>query len=562
MGKRTIRRRVFLLKKRDFLGCLFMDIRKKNTLYVAAVTIVLACLVIGGCGGSAKTAKPAKPEIKLDLSTTVGSLAEVFSPESIPVEGYSIVGGLRGTGSEECPEQIREYLEKYIKRQLPEEKDIERYISSPDTAVVHAFGFMPVTGSKGQKFDIKVAALSGTQTTSLEGGALLGVELFEGGKFGAALKVLSKADGTVYIDKIDNPQPDKKVGYILGGATVQSEYKINLALRQPDYKTASLIANRLNGRFGGGTARAVSPGLVELKAPAKYAKQKQRFVSIAMATYLVDSPEVTKDRIAAFIKKLAVSEEKKQGEIALEAIGKESLGKLAVLLNSSNEKVRLRAGRCMLNMGSDQGLIVLREIAMDKNAAGRIEAMDAITLAANRNDAAALSRLLLRDENLDVVLAAYENLRKLDDVSINQKQVGGIFYLEQISQTSIKAVFASRSGQPRIALFGGSLKCRDDIFVQSADGEITINSAPGQGFVTIMRKHPTRANIPPIQLRSSFELSDIIAILCESPVAKSESKVRTGLGVSYADMIAIVRLMCEKGAVNAQFRAGALPKID
>ena len=98
--------------------------------------------------------------------------------------------------------------------------------------------------------------------------------------------------------------------------------------------------------------------------------------------------------------------------------------------------------------------------------------------------------------------------------------------------------------------------------MQSADGEITINSAPGQGFVTIMRKHPTRANIPPIQLRSSFELSDIIATLCESTVAKSESKVRTGLGISYADVIAIVKLMCEKGVVNAQFRAGALPKID
>jgi len=123
IGKRTICKQGFLLKKGIFWGCLFMDTRKRNTLYAVAVTIVLACLITGGCGGSAKTV-PAKPELKLELSTTVGSLAEVFSPESIPVEGYSIVGGLRGTGSEECPEQIREYLEKYINRQLPGEKNV------------------------------------------------------------------------------------------------------------------------------------------------------------------------------------------------------------------------------------------------------------------------------------------------------------------------------------------------------------------------------------------------------------------------------------------------------
>ncbi len=540
-----------------------MDIRKRKALYVIIASgIMSAALIAGGCSGPEKTTAPAKPETRVDLNTTIGSLAEVFSPEFVPVDGYSLVGGLRGTGSGDCPQQIRDYLEKYIRRQLPDEKDVEQYISSPDTAVVHAMGFMPITGSKGQKFDIKVAVLGDSQATSLEGGSLLGAELFEAGKFGVTLKVLAKAEGPVYIDKIDNPQPDKKIGYILGGATTLGEYKINLALRQPDYKAASLISIRLNERFGSGTAKAVSPEMVELKVPSKYAKQKQRFVSIVKATYLVDSQEAARERIAASIKKLAVTEDKYNGEIELEAIGKESLGKLAALLNSSNEQVRLQAARCMLNLGSDDGLATLREIAMNKGSAHRIEAMNAVTLSANRNDAAVLARMLLRDENLDVVLAAYESLRKLDDISIVQRQVGGVFYLEQLSQTYKKAIFASRSGPPRIALLGNGLRCRENVFVQAADGEIIINAPAGQNYVAVMRTHPTRTNIPPIQLKSSFELSDIILTLCELPTAGIDSKVRTGLGVSYADMIAIVKQMCEKGAVNAEFRAGALPKID
>ena len=67
-----------------------------------------------------------------------------------------------------------------------------------------------------------------------------------------------------------------------------------------------------------------------------------------------------------FVRKLAVSDDKENSEIALETIGNKSVGKLSVLLKSSNEEVRLRAGRCILNLGSDRGLETLRQIASDK----------------------------------------------------------------------------------------------------------------------------------------------------------------------------------------------------
>ncbi|MHC4912546.1 MAG: hypothetical protein ACYTE5_06020, partial [Planctomycetota bacterium] len=210
---------------------------------------------------------------------------------------------------------------------------------------------------------------------------------------------------------------------------------------------------------------------------------------------------------------------------------------------------------------SDAGLGTLRQIAEDKNSSYRVEALEAIAAAASRNDAAAISRKLLRDDDFDMRLTAYEQLRKLDDITVAQRLVGRNFYLEQITQTEHKSIFVSRSGQPRIVLFGAPLRCRKNIFVQSDDGSIIINAPAGQEHVTLIRKHPTRPYIPPIQLKSSFELGDIIRTLCEEPLKKRDEG-QIGLGVSYAEAIALLKQMSDKGAVRAEFRAGPLPEIN
>jgi flagellar basal body P-ring protein FlgI len=520
------------------------------------VVLLLNVLAAGGCGGPAAKAPPSET----DFGATIGSLGEIFYVESIRVEGYGLVGGLRGTGSSECPPQVRKYLEQYIMKQLPKtEMDVGSFINSLDTAVVRVEGVMPAAVGGKPRFDVRITALEGTQTTSLEGGWLYETELKPAGSFGLAMKMLAKAEGAVYIDMIDGPAGDSRSGYVLGGGMVLNEYKINIGLRRPDYRTAALIRDRLNERFGSETAKAVSPGQIELKVPPEYWQRPQRYIAVVRSMYLAQSPEVTKQRISNFVQKLTASEDKYPSEVALEAIGNACIGKLAPLLESSNEETRLRSARCTLNLGSDTGLAVLRQIASDKSSTYRIEALEAITASAERANAAATARNLLRDESFDIRLSAYEQLRKLDDIAVIQEMVGRSFYLEQIAQTQYKSIFVSRSGEPRIVLFGVPIYCRDNIFVESADGSITLNAPSGQQYVSVMRKHPRRPNLAPIQLRSSFELGDIIRTLCEEPVKKSGQE-QVGLGVPYAEVIALLKQMCDQGVVSAEFHAGELPK--
>jgi len=529
----------------------------RTTALVGVITALAVCL--GGCGGKKKSA-----QISFDpeLGPTIGSLVEVMIPEPQQLQGYGLIVGLNGTGSAECPPRVRTYLERYILRQLPasENFDVDSFIAGTDTAVVLVEGTTPEMASRGEYFDVKVTALPGTQTVSLDGGVLLETELKIGEQSNVTIRPVADVRGPVLVDKIGDSGLDKRTGYILAGGKVLVGTTIEMRFARADFRLTNEIRNRINGRFGSDVARAPVPGRIELAIPAKYAEDKRRFVAMVSAMFLTDEPALVEQRITALVESLASSPDKYASEVALEAIGNRCLNKLGPLLKSPDESVRFHAARCMLNLGSDAGLAALRKIVADSGSARRLEALDAIVFGAKRNDAAATARRLLRDDNFDIRLAAYEKLRQLDDIAISQEYVGGAgFYLERVAQTDRKVVFAFRSGQPRLVLFGTPLYCHAGVFVESADGDITINSAAGEEYVTIIRKHPKRPGVI-MQVKSTFEVGDIVRTLCDTPVQEGE-KERGGLGVSYADAIALLKLMCDKGAIEAEFRAGDLPKI-
>jgi flagellar basal body P-ring protein FlgI len=527
---------------------------------ILVVCTVAVCLFSGGCGERSRPILVRRVELR---ASTIGSLGEIISPDTVAVEGYGLVGGLGGTGSSDCPSELRAYLKQYILQQLPADKvDPDKLIDSRNTAVVLLRGLMPLSVSKGQRFDVRVVALGGSKTTSLKGGRLFGADLKRAGSGGMVTRTLAKVKGPVFVDTLGPSGAEETSGYVLGGGWVLDDYTVGLALFRADYITADAIRDKLEARFGGGTAKPLSGSQIKLKVPDKYKNRKRRFISLVGATYIAETPEGTSERIIALVVKLASSDDKEQSEIALEAIGAESLTKLAALLNSYNEEVRLRAARCMLNLDDDRALGTLAAIAEDRRSAYRLEALEAITAGARRNDATRIARRLLRDADFDVRLAAYESLRKADDISIMRSVIAGDFWLEEIVQTRHKGVFVSRGSQPRIVLFGAPIYCREDIFVQSRDNEITINARAGAEYVSVIRKLERRVDIPPISLRSSFKLSDIIRTLCESAIVEERSSVRPGLNASYADAIYILSQMCEKGMVEAEFRAGDPPKID
>jgi hypothetical protein len=526
------------------------------------VYILMAAVLafFAGCGGKEKTGTASlfeKSTAGIESGTTIGQVADVFSPDYIPVQAYAIVGELDGTGSADCPPDIRNYLKQYILRYVPS-TDIDKLINSSDTSVVLAQGLMPTAG-RGSLFDVRVAVPTPAQTTSLEHGQLYGADLRAAGSFGLTSKVLATVEGPVYIDKID-PTGNLRVGYILAGGKAADNYRMIISLRNPDFLVAGAIRNKLIERFGQDTANTASADQVEITMPPKYKGRKQHFIGVIKNTCLVLSNADRQKRIEQLVGQLTGAGDRNEAEIALEAIGTASLGELNKLLSSPDADVRFRAARTMLNLGDDRGLDILRHTAFDAASNRRIEALDAVADSAKRSDAVAVCRRLLRDDNIDILLAAYEQLRKMDDISISDELIGRSFYIEQITLARQKLVFVARSGRPRIAVFGGPLFCNANLFIQSDDGAITLNAPAGQEYVTVIRKIPNRPDIPPISLKCSYELGDIIRSLGAEPTRRAPTD-QVGLAVAYSDIIALLDKMVKKGAVNCQFRAGPMPQI-
>ncbi|UCF17697.1 MAG: flagellar basal body P-ring protein FlgI, partial [Phycisphaerales bacterium] len=399
------------------------------------VTTLLAACLTCGCGQQRTGERQGDSAALKELGPTIESLARFIVPGPVRVEGYGLVSGLRGTGSAECPPRIRAYLSRYIRRQLPAgaRLDVDKYINRRDTAVVYVEGIIPPLLPKGEYIDVLVTALPGTQTTSLEDGWLFETELKLAGSFGVTMTVPADAKGPIFTDKLNSRAADARIGHILAGGKILENRRIMLVMTNPDLEMTNRIRNRINGRFGRDTARAITAGQIELSVPARYSRRPQMFIGMVRATYLAQEPQLDQQRIAAHVRRLVESPDKIASEVALEAIGNQCLDELGALLKSPDERVRFHAARCTLNLGGDPGLLTLREIALNKNSAFRLDALLSITVGAARNDAAAVSRLLLRDENFLIRLAAYEQLRELDDASVSQEQVAGNFYIERIA---------------------------------------------------------------------------------------------------------------------------------
>jgi flagellar basal body P-ring protein FlgI len=525
------------------------------------VAILIAVVLLNCIDGTGRKEGP-RLATTGELDKTIGSVAEVVAFESVPVEGYGLVAGLAETGSSECPPRIREYLKQFILRRLPGLSKIsaEELVNSRDTAVVRIYGLIPSVASKGQRFDVVVVALEGTQTTSLAGGRLYTAELSPYTGWKKSSRILADAQGPILIDKIENNQVDERKGYILGGGSVADNYRFALALTKPDYQLASAIRNRLNQRFEVGTADAVSSGIIYLNLPDKYKGQKTRFVSLVKAMYVTEQEQLADQRISKLVRELAVGKDKDAAEAGLEVIGKMSLKKLPLLLNSSDKEVRFRAARCMLSLGDESGLGMLREMALKGPKQTRIEAINAIGRVAKRNDATAILKDLAGDGDFEVRMAAYEHLTRLEDISVTRQVIGGNFYLETVQRGGPKVVYVSRRLEPKIVLFGGRIRCRQGFFVESADGSVIIDAPADKEFISVMRRHPKRGTLMG-PLQSSFELVDIIKTLGEEPVRREEMR-RIGLGLPYSDVAAILKKMCEKGVVPAEFHIGPSPELE
>ncbi|MBN1125590.1 MAG: flagellar basal body P-ring protein FlgI [Sedimentisphaerales bacterium] len=539
-----------------------MDTRKRF-LYIAFTALAVAISGLIGCEET-KVDPNAELEKPIKLGVTVGSLGRVYQFRAVPVRGFGIVAGLPGTGSAECPPDMRAMLVKYINQQMPRDVkfDAGKFIDSRDTAVVEIYGVIPSLASVGENFDIKVRALSRTQTISLDGGRLYTAELKEARGFtglGVHLKILATAQGPIYIDKL-NGNPSLLEGFILGGGTVLNAVRTSFALHQPNYYASTAIRNQINERFGSKTASAISPEEIVISIPKKYQNQKERFISLIGNLFLADNPQQQQDRITMLVNHLETNKNKRPAELALEAIGRRSADTIAPLLNDPNELTRFHAARCLLNLNDDRGLVVLKTMAEDENYTYRLEAITAIGMGCDRSKASPILTRLLDDKAFNARWSAYEQLRRLEDLSITHLFVAGDFFIDKVRCGGPKIIYISRKSSPRAVVFGAPIPIDKDVFFTSTDGQVLINARPEDKEISIIRKDP-RFPRPVGPLKAERNVGDIVRTMCERLDVENKPGLRQGLNLPYCDTVTIIRQLCEAGIIDAKFISGPITEV-
>lgn len=524
--------------------------------YLHLLFLLILCAAIVSCSPQQEQSPVQTP----DPSSTVGLLARISATGAIQVRGIGIVAGLSGTGSSECPANIRPELEKYIWRQVPQKGSINprAFIDSLDTAVVEVVATVPYLSS--QDFNVVVRPLSSTQTTSLDGGYLYTTELKELSRlarieqFTQYSKTIATASGPVYSNKLD--PADKSEWYVLGGGKSLHTPFVRLTLNKPDFLAANAIRNRINERFGPKICVPNSESECLLYFPPRYKNEKERFLKVVSSLLLTENDTIRGSYTTAAAERLVGDNNKSEASNILEGIGKPAFDQLRPLLSHPDETVRFHAARCMLNIGSNEPVQCLRTIILNPASPYRVDAIRSIGLNASARDARPVLMSILSEDNMSLRLAAYEMLAEIDSPAVMRKVIGGgDFTVDSVICGGPKMIYVYQQDKPRIVLFGSPIQCSKNLFVQSDDGTITINALPGDKYVSVARKHPGRPRVVgPIQ--SSFDVGILLQTLGEMPEVNQKTGLRPGLAVSYSEIVPLLRKMCSQNAIEATFAAG------
>jgi hypothetical protein len=524
--------------------------------YIFLIAVIIAGFFLASCGK--KNSLDAAAESQVNLNTTIGQLVQISYSPSVPVRGYGMVSGLWGAGSSECPPQLRPELEKFIWQKMPNATpgEIKNFIESTDTAIVEIIGEIPPLSMIGDRFDIQIIPLAKTQTTSLRGGHLFTSELKEMSRmqtFSQFAKTIGNAEGQIFTS-ID-PATKQERYYVFNGGIASLKSPITLTLKQSSFRASNAIRNRINERFGSSTANAISSTDIQITIPSQYRHRRQDFLAMVQLLYLSEDETLRTQRIDSLCEQLIDPAKSAESELALESIGRPCLSRLATLLDEQNDPlVRFHAARCMLNIGDYRGISALRSVALDDNSSLQIEAIQSLSNAKLKDIEPFLSQLLAND-NINVRLAAYDQLLDHNSVFVKRIPVGTDFFVDLVNTSGRKVIYAMQKEYAGLVLFGTPIACQNDLFLDK--GNVMINARPGDKYVSLVRRHPARPKLVG-PLLSSFYLEDIIRTLGHAPEIDKKKYPWPGLGLNYSEILDIVEQLCRDNLVAAEFMYGPL----
>jgi flagellar P-ring protein precursor FlgI len=206
--------------------------------------------------------------------------------------GYGIVTGLAGTGDSTSVIFTSKTIQNVLLAFGLTTQTTD--VRTRNVAAVTVTASLPPFAHSGDNIDVTVSSMG--DATSLQGGTLILTELR-----GANNLVYATGQGPISVGGFSVStggaggansitQNHTAAGRVPQGGIIARDMVTNIqqdpsgfsyVLTTPDYKTASRVAAVLNGRFGGGTARALDAETVRVNLPGRYTNDPVSFLADA-----------------------------------------------------------------------------------------------------------------------------------------------------------------------------------------------------------------------------------------------------------------------------------------
>lgn len=564
----------------------------KRRIQTGFLGVTAAACLLGGCShldpqnwfktpeagaGAVKAAKaepvteaPAAPDGRVWVAQTgaVSNVAYLRYARPIPVRGYGVVIGLDNAGSGKCPQNIADYLEAEIQRaqakgsgelgKLP----AKELIRSPHTAAVLVEGRVPTAAVKGTTFDVAVRAVD-RDVKSIAGGILLTCNLriyspdapLEG-------RILAHASGRVFSNPFAGPDggtgdTDPRQGRILGGGCATEDRPIQLISITPSYATVRQITQVINDRLSGDTvvADAVSPTNVTLKVPPAYRGREDRLLELILHMPMVDNAAALEARAKVLCEELTQSNPPWEDvALALEAIGPVAIPMVQKLYTHRQRSTSFYAARVGGRLGDGLAVEVLQRHAAESGGLHRQAAVRELGECAARHrlpGALTALRARLDDNDARIRIQAYESLRPCRDSVVQSRMIGrGNFTLDVLDTKGPGLIYARRTGERRIAVFGRHLRCASPLFYSDAKRPVTVTD-DGDKIVIVRRTEGGSRRFEPV--RTGFDVPSLIEGLGGETTPDTDGRV-PGVSADYAVVLHALSILCKSNAVPAVFR--------
>ena len=507
------------------------------------------------------------------MNGSIYQITNLQNDQPFVVSGWGLVVNLQGTGgSTQVSNNVKAYMAKEMERKgfgsklRPEYEHIspEAVINDRNAAIVAVYGWIPPGARKGQMFDIALKA-EALEATSLARGTLYDCDLTIDGANPQnpfrKVNVWATAYGPVFVNPAValnfNPvtagaaQKTLRTGTIIGGGRVTSDRPLLLRIRQPERRMARAIEQRVGQVFHvDRVCTAYDEAYCQLWVPPQFEGDWDHFAKLVQHIYVQGGSEAFS---RAKAKELVV-EAKKPGaplqdiSYCWEGLGSIAMPDIAPLLVDGPEDVRFAAARAAAYIGDPSGAAerTLYDIARTSHSSFQLAAVQVLGRIPNTRAINQLLRDLLDADETTVRIEAYNILARAGDPSIQSQVIGFSgqstrqkFILDFVNSHGKPLLYATRSGVPRLAIFGSVPELTLPLTFSALDNCLTISSQPVGRDVTIFYRSAQLKR--PVLMASPPDVADIVARLA------GQMDDGTGrLDFTYAEILAILQGMSDQ----------------